>query len=353
MIMRCSSCGKETPFCTSRKLPGNRGGCFEVNKRSVYATHGGRAQLGNFCGMLELQQPITTMAFNSTLKEIEISAVAEAVKCMSDASTRLKEFIRLNNPDKIEIDEEGRGLPSVFMPELKPIFDRLSEENLLKRCLTGLTQNQNESINSILWTKISKARFCGKRRIAIATCETVCTANTGAASKASILQRLGIEPGRNTVSLLRKEDWARLACASRKVTARYCKQQKLKRFEKMKRKKEVSYLPGAFGIAKVPEKVGRKLGVKAAKKTWCEGSQEKGLFMWHHQMKQELKEMIVAQTSLSLMKRIFKLSKIVKQRINGYTMIYIIYIYVMNLILFERSTMIDIVLTLETVSLIL
>jgi len=75
--------------------------------------------------------------------------------------------------------------------------------------------------------------------------------------------------------------------------------------------------------------------------------------MWHHQMNQELKEMIVAQTSHSLMKRIFKLSKIVKQRINGYTIIYIIYIYVMNLILFERSTMIDIVLTLETVSLIL
>jgi len=75
--------------------------------------------------------------------------------------------------------------------------------------------------------------------------------------------------------------------------------------------------------------------------------------MWHRQMNQELKEMIVAQTSHSLMKRIFKLSKIVKQRIYGYTIIYMIYIYVMNLILFERSTMIDIVLTLEMVSLIL
>ena len=237
------------------------------------------------------------------------------------------------------------------MPELKPTFDRLSEENLLKRCLKGLTQNQNECINSILWAKISKVRFCGKRRIVTATYETVCTANTGAASKASILQRLGIEPGRNTVSLLRKEDWARLACASRKVTARYRKQRKLKRFEKMKRKKEVSYLPGAFGIAKVPEKVGRKLGVKAANKKTKKS--KKGLFMWHHQMNQELKEMIVAQTSHSLMKRIFKLSKIVKQRINGYTIIYMIYIYVMNLILFERSTMIDIVLALETMSLML
>ena len=89
------------------KLPGNRGGSFEVTKRSVYATHGGRAQLAKFCGMMGLQQPITTVVFTSTLKEIEISTFAEAEKCMSDASTRLKEFIRLNNPDKTEIDEEG------------------------------------------------------------------------------------------------------------------------------------------------------------------------------------------------------------------------------------------------------
>ena len=63
--------------------------------------------------MMGLQQPITTMAFNSTIKGTEIPAVAEAYKCMSDASLRIKEFIRLKNPDKSEIDEEGRELFNV------------------------------------------------------------------------------------------------------------------------------------------------------------------------------------------------------------------------------------------------
>ena len=53
------------------------------------------------------------MAFNSTIKGTEIPAVAEAYKCMSDASLRIKEFIRLKNPDKSEIDEEGRELFNV------------------------------------------------------------------------------------------------------------------------------------------------------------------------------------------------------------------------------------------------
>eukprot|EP00794_Sanderia_malayensis_P019663 gene19663-21610_t len=53
------------------------------------------------------------MAHNSTVKEIEVAAIAEAHKCLIDVSTRLKEFIRLHDPSKIEIDEEGRELTNV------------------------------------------------------------------------------------------------------------------------------------------------------------------------------------------------------------------------------------------------
>ena len=53
------------------------------------------------------------------------------------------------------------------MQELSPIFDRLSNEDLLKRCLLGLTQNQNESLNGTLWTLIPKTLFLGKRQVTI------------------------------------------------------------------------------------------------------------------------------------------------------------------------------------------
>ena len=42
----------------------------------------------------------------------------------------------------------SKRLPEVFMKELQPIFKRLSDDELLSRCLKGITQNQNESVSS-------------------------------------------------------------------------------------------------------------------------------------------------------------------------------------------------------------
>ena len=50
-------------------------------------------------------------------------------------------------------------LPAIFRKELKPLFTRLSSDELLKRCLKGVTQNQNEALNSILWKKCPKSVF--------------------------------------------------------------------------------------------------------------------------------------------------------------------------------------------------
>ena len=54
----------------------------------------------------------------------------------------------------------------IFRKELKPLFTRLSSDELLKRCLKGVTQNQNEALNSILWKKCPKSVFfCGKQKL--------------------------------------------------------------------------------------------------------------------------------------------------------------------------------------------
>ena len=54
--------------------------------------------------------------------------------------------------------EGANRLPNVFLKELKPIFTRLSDDALLKRCLRGLTQNQNEGINGVLWANCPKTK---------------------------------------------------------------------------------------------------------------------------------------------------------------------------------------------------
>ncbi len=51
-----------------------------------------------------------------------------------------------------------------------------------------------------------KRSFCGKHRLKIAVCESVCVSNTGAASRAVIQRKLGITSGENVLHALRKED---------------------------------------------------------------------------------------------------------------------------------------------------
>ena len=47
------------------------------------------------------------------------------------------------------------GLPKIVREAIMTTFQELSDEPLLKRCLHGLTQNNNESINGIIWNIMS------------------------------------------------------------------------------------------------------------------------------------------------------------------------------------------------------
>ena len=55
----------------------------------------------------------------------------------------------------------GKGLPRDVVEEVKPVFARLSEDSLLERCLDGKTQNQNESLNGMIWDLVPKEVFVG------------------------------------------------------------------------------------------------------------------------------------------------------------------------------------------------
>ena len=92
------------------------------------------------------------------------------------------------------------------MKELDPIFTRLSKDELLSRCLKGMTQNQNEAANGMLWSQCPKIKFCGARRVCIAVCETIGLFNTDAGSLAEVMGMCGITPGANTMKALRQQD---------------------------------------------------------------------------------------------------------------------------------------------------
>jgi hypothetical protein len=79
--------------------------------------------------------------------------------CPKSADTWCK-YWKDKNDDTQLYDEDNR-LSEVFMDELDPILTRLSKDDLLIRCLKGITQNQNEAANGILWSKCPKTKFCG------------------------------------------------------------------------------------------------------------------------------------------------------------------------------------------------
>lgn len=51
-------------------------------------------------------------------------------------------------------------LPQAVMEVIKPTFRDLADENLLKKCHHGNTQNPNESLNNVIWSIIQKRCFC-------------------------------------------------------------------------------------------------------------------------------------------------------------------------------------------------
>lgn len=154
--------------------------------------------------------------------------------------------------DGTKLYNEDNRLPEVFMAELDPIFQRLSNVDLLNRCLKGITQNQNEAANGILWSKCPKTRFCGARRVRIAACATIAAFNTGGASQAVTLQLCGVTPGIQTMRGLRKQDATRMKNAAKKVSEKYRKtRQKLRARKKDKIDRE-SYQPGGFGLGVKP-----------------------------------------------------------------------------------------------------
>ena len=47
-------------------------------------------------------------------------------------------------------------IPEAVANAILPTFEALSEESLLMKCLHGGTQNQNETINGLIWQRATK-----------------------------------------------------------------------------------------------------------------------------------------------------------------------------------------------------
>lgn len=109
-------------------------------------------------------------------------------------------------------------LSEVIMLELKPIFKQLSDPTLLKKCLKGKSQNPNESLNNLIWSRLPKKTFVGLSTLNFGVSEAVLSFNNGYVSKAKVLEHMGLQAGKNLVKAMETLDRKRVYEAEKSVT---------------------------------------------------------------------------------------------------------------------------------------
>ncbi|GFV62495.1 putative transposase [Trichonephila clavipes] len=107
---------------------------------------------------------------------------------------------------------------------MRPVFRDLANPELLKKCLHGGTQNPNESVNNVIWSRVPKKTFVQLEVLSLGTYDAVSSFNMGNVSKLEILRKMCIEPGDYTVQAMECLDKQRL------LRAKYYCLQKQRKF---------------------------------------------------------------------------------------------------------------------------
>ena len=73
---------------------------------------------------------------------------------------------------------------------------KLSSDELLSKCLHGKTQNNNESLNGIIWKRCPKDIYVGRTTLAMGVASAVISFNDGACGILNIMKEYGLEVGK-------------------------------------------------------------------------------------------------------------------------------------------------------------
>jgi len=90
------------------------------------------------------------------------------------------------------------------------MIDTLTNTELLRRCLRGATQNANESINSIVWSILPKAKYHGHRSIRGAAAIASIFFNRGRSGLVKFFDQIGIPITEELLDALLGKDFKRI-----------------------------------------------------------------------------------------------------------------------------------------------
>ena len=135
-------------------------------------------------------------------------------------------------------------LPRVFPELLKPIFITLSDTKLLERCIRGTTQNNNESINAVVWAWCPKHKHHGAKVVRCAAASAVCHFHSGARRRERVMKRLAIPAGEFTKKSSLSKDRKRIRQADKHTTEKHKRRRQAEQLQKNRREEALREAEG-------------------------------------------------------------------------------------------------------------
>jgi len=146
----------------------------------------------------------------------------------------------------------GKGLEYEVINQVKGEYEKLTDEKELAKCLHGLTQNANESFNSLIWERAPKSRYCSLSTLEICVYDAVSYFNYGAKSVIDTLKLLHIDAGKFTKLMASDANITRMYNAaykdkdSSKLRRKIIRGLKKKKSDNLRNKEGVTYEAGGF-----------------------------------------------------------------------------------------------------------
>lgn len=108
-------------------------------------------------------------------------------------------------------------LPDNVLNVIKPIYEDLTKDDLLERCLGGFTQNNNESYNQLIWKLSPKHLPGGVVPVKIAAYASACIFNEGQTSILKMFEAMGVPCGSNSHEYVAQQDESRVSTAEQRA----------------------------------------------------------------------------------------------------------------------------------------
>ena len=105
-------------------------------------------------------------------------------------------------------------LAASVVQEMVPVYEQMSDANLLKRMEKGKTQNANECLHSVIWSRCPKTVFVGKHKLHGAAASAIAVFNEGAVQLSQVLRRLAVETNQIHNLLVEEVDSKRITKAN-------------------------------------------------------------------------------------------------------------------------------------------